>query len=170
VENHLQIGEIVNTRGIKGEIKVIPLTDDPKRFSELDWVYVEVKGMLNKYDIQSVKYLPPFVVVKLKGVDSVEAAEKLVDSFILVDRANAVKLPENSWFICDIIGCTVYEEDGDILGEVADVLRTGSNDVYLVKCQGKKDILIPALKSVVKEVSVESRKIVVSIPEGLIDE
>ncbi len=170
VEKYLQIGKIVNARGVKGELKVIPLTDDALRYEKLDWVYVERNGYLEKYNIDHVRFANPFVLLKLKGIDNIDAAEKLKESFIMIDRQHAIQLPQNSWFICDIIGCSVILEDGSVLGEVTDVLQTGSNDVYVVKNEVKKDVLIPAIKSVVKDVNIESKIIRVSLPEGLIDE
>jgi 16S rRNA processing protein RimM len=166
---YLQIGKIVNIHGIKGEIKLIPLTDDPRRFDELDWVYIEKDGLL-KHRIESVKYFKGSVILKLEGIDTPEAAAAYRDDFLLVDRANAVKLPEDSFFVCDILGSRVFDENGTEIGELLDVLQTGSNDVYVVKGESGKEILIPALKSVVRNISPEQKRIDVVIPKGLLDE
>lgn len=165
---YLQIGKIVNTHGIRGEMKLIPLTDDPGRFDELDWVYVEKDGM-HKYNIESVKYFKGMVIIKLEGVDNPEAAASFKEHFLLVDRQNAVKLPEDTFFICDILGSRVYDENGSELGILHDVLQTGSNDVYIVKGSGG-EILIPALKSVIRRVSPEQKRIDVIVPKGLLDD
>lgn len=167
---YLQIGKIVNIHGVHGEVKLIPLTDDPKRFEELKWVYVEKAGSMAKHEIAGVKYVKNSVVLKLSGIDSADEAEKYRESFVLVDRENAVKLPECSYFICDIIGLEVYDEKGALLGKVEDVLQTGSNDVYQVKNEAGKEILIPALKSVVRNISLERQRIDVIIPKGLLDD
>jgi 16S rRNA processing protein RimM len=166
---YLQIGKIVNTHGVRGEMKLIPLTDDPTRFDELDWVYVEKDGM-HKYSIESVKYFKNSVILKLEGIDTPEAAASFKEHFVLVDRQNAVKLPEDTFFICDILGSRVYDENGSELGILHDVLQTGSNDVYVVKGGLGREILIPALKSVVRNVSPQQKRIDVIVPKGLLDD
>jgi len=171
MQKYLRVGKIANTHGVKGELKIIPLTDDPERYNDLKYVYLDRKDDLEKIDIEQVKFLKSFVIVKFKGVDDMDCAESLKDLYLLVDRENAVKLPEGSYFISDLVGCSVYDENGECLGELTDVLETGSNDVYSVKDkQGGREILIPALKNVVKRIDLNSRKIEVLLPEGLMDE
>ncbi len=167
---YLQIGKIVNTHGVRGEVKLIPLTDDPHRFDELEWVYIEKDGGMNKHTIQQVKYTKGFVMIKFSGMDSPDDANLYRDCFVLVDRKNAVKLAENAFFICDLIGCGVFDENGTLLGELTDVLQTGSNDVYIVRNASGKEILLPALKSVVRSISPEHKRIDVVIPKGLLDD
>lgn len=167
---YLQIGEIVNTHGIKGEVKVLPLTDDPGRFNVLKWAYLDRGGNLEKLKIQGVKHSKSAVILKFAGIDTVEAAEALKGSFLQVDRKNAVKLPDDSYFICDIIGSSVQDMSGAVLGTLEDVLQTGSNDVYVVRKDGGGQLLLPALKSVIREISVENGIIKVIIPEGLADD
>jgi 16S rRNA processing protein RimM len=170
MEEYLQVGKIVNTHGVKGEVKLIPLTDDPHRFDELDWVYVEKGSIRNRHTIEDVKYAKGSVILKLSGIDTMEAAESLRDSFITIDRANAVKLPEDSFFICDLIGCTVMDEKGAELGKIDEILQTGSNDVYVIKNKDGKELLLPALKSVVRKVSIDLKQIEVTVPKGLLDD
>lgn len=169
MEDYLEIGKIANTHGVKGELKVIPLTDNPERYDVLKWVYVGGENNLEKYDIENVKYTKGMVIVKFKEVNDMDSAERLKGLYLKVDRKNAVKLPKDAFFICDLIECDVYEGNGNNLGKIKDVLKTGSNDVYLVKDENNREILIPALKSVVTEVSIENKKIVVKLPEGLVD-
>ena len=164
---YLSIGQIINTHGLRGAVKVYPLTDDISRFKKLKEVYVEENDGIVKYKVESVKFLSSTVSVKLKGVDSEEAANKLRGSYIKVDRKSAVKLPKDTYFICDLIDLEVYDEKGLLLGTVKDVLQTGSNDVYVIQSSGK-DILIPALKDIVKKIDLENKKILVEMPEGLI--
>ena len=128
---YLQIGKIVNTHGIKGEVKLIPLTDDPERFDELEWVFVEKDNAMKKYLINKTKFTKGSVILKLSGIDSMDEAGALKNCYVLVDRANAVKLPDNSFFICDLLGSEVYNENNVLLGKLDDVLKTGSNDVYV---------------------------------------
>ena len=166
----LQIGKIVNVQGVRGEVRVIPLTDNPERYNKLEWVYIDKNGIKDKYYIESVKFLKKLVVLKFKGIDSVEAAETLRNTHILIDRKDAVKLPEDSFFICDLIGLKVIDEKGCYLGELVNVLHTGSNDVYAVKGEDDREILIPALKSVVSGISFEEGKMSVIVPKGLLDD
>lgn len=166
--DYLQIGKIVNTHGVMGEVKIIPLTDDPTRFKKLKWVYIDKNNSLEKFNIKGVKFLKNFVIIKFEGIDDADTAAKLKELFMLVDREHAVSLPEDSFFICDIIGSKVFDESDTLLGELINVLQTGSNDVYVVKDATNREILIPALKSVVKSVSVKDGRIIVALPEGLL--
>ncbi|MCX7921832.1 MAG: ribosome maturation factor RimM [Clostridia bacterium] len=170
MQEYLEIGKIVNTHGVKGEVKILPLTDDVERFNKLKWVFIEKENNLEKYSIENVKFLKGFVLIKFKEVSDMNAAEALKGLLMKVDRRNAVKLPKDAYFICDLIDCDVFDTAGKVLGKMKSVLKTGSNDVYVVSNEESKDILIPALKSVVKEISIEDRKIVVSLPEGLVDD
>ncbi|AUS96470.1 16S rRNA processing protein RimM [Clostridium thermosuccinogenes] len=166
MQQYLDVGKIINTHGVRGEVKVFPLTDDPQRFKKLKWVYIERQSSLDKLNIEGVKFFKNLVIIKFEGIDDANSAETLKNLSLKVDREHAVKLPKDTYFIADIIGCEVFEEDTR-LGIVEDVLQTGSNDVYVVKRENKRDILIPALKSVVTEVSIPDRKIKVVLPEGL---
>jgi 16S rRNA processing protein RimM len=165
---YLEIGKIVNTHGIKGEVRVIPLTDDPKRFELLDGALVDVKGELKEFTINMVRYFKSFVLIKFNEISSIEDALTIKGCFIKVDRKHAVILPENSFFICDLIESNVYNEfDDSLIGKLKAVLQTGSNDVYQVMSDDGKEILIPALKSVVLKVDVKNKYIKVRLPEGL---
>jgi len=163
---HLRIGKIVNTQGIKGEVRIIPLTHNVERYNDLKYVYIDDEKLV-KMEIEYVRYHKTFVLIKFKGIDSINDAEKIKNSYILVDRKDAVKLPEGSYFIADLIAMDVYDIDNVYLGKIVDVISTGSNDVYVVKTD-TNEILIPALKSVVKDINVEEGRMVVELPEGLI--
>ncbi len=164
---YLSIGQIINIHGFRGEVKVYPLTDDISRFKKLNRVYVEENKQLVEYDVEGVKFSGNTVVLKLKGIDTEEAANKLRNFYVKVDRKSAVSLPKNTYFICDLIDLEVYDEKDAFLGRVKDVIQTGSNDVFVVEAEGK-DILIPALKDIVKKIDFSERKIKVELPEGLI--
>jgi 16S rRNA processing protein RimM len=170
LHEYLEIGEIVNTHGVKGEIKVIPLTDNANRFFDLKWVYIEKGKDLVKYNIEGVKRFKQFVILKLSGIDSMAAAEALKNLYLKVDRMNAVVLPDNSFFVCDLIDCKVFEKNGQKLGILKEVLQTGSNDVYVIEGENGREILIPALKSVVRDISLKDGSIIVDLPEGLVDD
>ena len=164
--DYLRIGKIINTRGIKGEFKVLPLTDDISRFDDLKYVLID-DDMLMKADVEYVGYYKGLVFLKLKGIDDINDAEKYKGMYLLVARKDAIKLPEGRYFICDIIGLEVYDIKLGFLGTITDVITTGSNDVYDVKNKDKQ-ILVPALKTVVKKINIEQGKVVVELPEGLI--
>ncbi len=166
---YLIVGQLINTHGVKGELKATALTDDPNRFRELKWVYIDKNGKLEKYDIAGVKFFKQFVILKFSNVDTIEEAEKLKGMYMKIDRANAVKLPKDTFFITDILGMSVFDENNTLLGKLVDVIQTGSNDVYVVRNAEGNEILIPALKSVVKEVSLEDGRISVILPKGLLD-
>lgn len=164
---YISIGQIVNTHGIRGEVKVYPLTDDIKRFDKVDRIYVEEGNELIALDVASVKYMKNMVIIKFKTINDVNSAEKLRNKYIKVHRKDTVKLPKDAYLICDLIGLTVMTESGEILGKVKDVFQTGSNDVFVVKSE-EREILIPGLKSIFKKIDLEAEEIIVELPEGLI--
>ncbi|SHJ05168.1 ribosome maturation factor RimM [Lutispora thermophila] len=164
---YISIGQIVNTHGIRGEVKVYPLTDDIKRFDKVDRVYVEENDELMPLDVTNVKYMKNMVIIKFKTINDINSAEKLRNKYIKVHRKDAVKLPKDAYLICDLIGLTVMTKSGEILGKVKDVFQTGSNDVFVVKSE-EREILIPGLKSIFKKVDLEAQEIIVELPEGLI--
>jgi len=156
----MTIGQIINVFGVKGELKVYPLTDDIKRFRKLERVYVDNESK----KIVWCKFLNELVVLKIEGIDTVEEGLKYKDKYIQIPRDEAVTLSKGEYFITDIIGCTVIDEKGFIFGPIFDVIRTGSNDVYWIK--GKNEILIPALKSVVVKIDMEKREIIIKPKES----
>lgn len=174
--NYLQVGKIINTHGVRGEVKVIPLTDDPERFKKLKDVYIVSKDNTedslvensNVLTICGVKISSNKIILKFKDIEKIEEAEKLKAHFIVIHRKDAVSLPEDRFFICDLEGCDVFDEADVYYGSIDRVIQTGSNDVYCVVDKNKKEILIPALKSVVKSVDIKRKKIIVKIPEGLL--
>lgn len=168
MEQYFEIGQIVTTNGVRGFVKVKPFTDDIKRFSKLKTVFLTINKELVEYEIEEVKYLNSMVLLKLKGIDSIEEAEKYRNCYLKIHRKDAVKLPKNSYFIVDLIGCEVYSDEDELLGKVEDVFSTGSNDVYVVRNEIGKQILIPAISSVVKNVDIENKRIVVKLIEGLL--
>lgn len=151
----MTVGQIVNTHGVKGEIKVFPLTDDSRRFKKLKTVYLDG----SEVKIESVKIGAKVVILKLSGIDTPEEAEKYKFKYLEIDRSNAVKLEKDRYFVVDIVGCSVYDTDGLKIGDVIKVLNLPSNDVYQV--MGEKEILIPALKSVVQEININDKKIII---------
>ncbi len=169
MEKYLEIGQIVNTFGIKGQVKIVPFTDDITRFDELKEIYVEKKNELKLFQIEQVNYKKNMVILKLKGIETVEEAEKLRNCYLKIDRKDAKKLPKDTYFIVDLLGLDVYTDEGKLLGKVDDIYNAGSSDIYVVKDELGKQILLPAIKDVVKEVDLENQKIIVHLIKGLVD-
>lgn len=164
--DYIQVGKIVNTHGIKGDVKVLPLTDDAKRFEDLKKVYLGDEKL--RLEIEHIGYIKGNVLIRFKGYDNINDVEKFRDKIVWVDEEDKIKLPKDSYFLHDIIGLDVYLADGTLIGAVKDILQPGANDVYVVK--GKdKEYLIPAIRDVVKEVDIEERKIVIEPLEGLLE-
>lgn len=155
MEQFLTVGKIINTHGVKGEVKVLPSTDDVKRFNELKEAYINDQ----LFKIVGVKFQPGKVILKIEGIESIEEAEKFKNQYIKVKRENAVKLPEDSYYEADIIGSVVYDEVGKRLGKIDEIIYTGSNEVYWIK--DKNEVLIPAIKDVILDVDIENKKIII---------
>lgn len=168
MDNLLEIGQIVNSYGIKGFLKVVPFTDDEHRYSDLKTIYIEKNKKLEKMEIEEVKYHKNLVLLKLKGIDDINCTEQYKNCYIKIDRKDAVKLPEDTYFIVDLIGIEVYTDEEKKLGDLIDVFPTGSNDVYVVKDELGKQVLLPAIGEVIKSVDIKNKKMVVHIIEGLL--
>ena len=165
---NLEIGQIVNTFGIKGMVKVKPFTDDIRRFDELKTVYVEKNSTKTEYEIEEVKYHKDMVLIKFKGIDKVEQAEMLRNSYLTVSRDSVEKLEEGRYYIVDLLGLEVYTDEQILLGTLEDIFNTGSNDIYVVKDKQGKQILLPAIQDVIKQMDIENKKIIVHLLPGLI--
>lgn len=169
MEDLLQVGTITSTHGIRGEVKVFPTTDDVNRFKKLKEVVLDTGKEQLVLEIQSVKFFKQMVILKFKGIDNINDIEKYKGKNLYVTREHAVKLEKDEYFIADMIGCSVEDEDGKILGELKDVMRTGANDVYVVENEEGKELLFPAIKECVLNVDIEQAKITVHIMPGLLD-
>lgn len=155
MEQFLKIGLIINTHGVKGELKVTPQTDNIERFKELKRVYINGE----EKSVEGCKLLNNKVALKLQGIDSIEVANKYRNKYIEVIREDAVKLPEGRYFVADILGCNVIDENQNHLGSVKEVIHTKNNDVYWV--EGKKELLIPVLKTIVVNIDIENKEIII---------
>ena len=165
---YLEIGQIVNTFGIKGMVKVKPFTDDVTRFDRLKKVYIENSTRKKEYEIEEIKYHKDMVLIKFKGVENPEDANLLRDAYLLVNREEEEPLEEGTYYIVDMIGLDVYTEEGELLGKLEDIFNTGSNDIYVVKDELGKQILLPAISDVIKQIDMENRKMIVHLISGLI--
>lgn len=168
MQDFLEIGQIVNTFGIKGMVKVKPFTDDIKEFDDLEKVYVKTRGERKQYQIEEVKYHKDMVLVKFKGIDKIEDAEKLRNSYLEVAREDEPELDEGTYYIADLIGIEVYSDEDVLLGKLDDVFNeTSSCDIYVVKNDDGKQILLPAISDVIKEIDLENKKMIVHLLKGL---
>lgn len=160
----IKVGKIINTHGLKGELKVLALTDDENRFNDLNEIYIEN----NKYNIENVRYNKNFPMIKLKNYSDINDVLKFKDKYIYISEDDLVELEEDSYFIFQIKGLKVFTVDGLEVGIVKDVLTPGANDVYVVK--GKdKDHLIPAVKEFIEKIDLENGKIIIKPIEGLLE-
>lgn len=169
MQEFLEIGQIVNTFGIKGMVKVKPFTDDViARYDNLKKVYIEIHKSKKQYEIEEVKYHKDMVLIKFKGIDKIEEAELLRNAYLKVDRKDEPELEEGTYYIVDLLGLDVYSDEGNLLGKVDDIYNTGSSDIYVVKDELGKQILLPGISDVIKEINLEEGRIVVHILKGLI--
>lgn len=167
-EEYIYIGKILNTQGHRGAVRILPLTDYPKRFQQMQHVRVLVNGLLRELVIEKSYPHKKFIILKFKEVQDMNAAEELKGGFVVITRNELMPLTEGSFYIFDLIGIDVYDCTDKYLGKITDVLQTGANDVYVVETDFKP-VLIPALKKVVKETDLAGRRMVVELPEGLLD-
>ena len=161
-DRRIIIGKVGAPHGVKGEVKIIPMTDFPERFDGMTRCFIGDRLIT----IKSVRHQKNHVLMIFDGIAKREDAAALTGTFVSVDRSEAMPLKEGEYYTADIIGLSVEETDGTILGVVTDVIRTGSNDVYVVSLPGRsEDVLVPALKKVVREISIEDGRMVVLMPE-----
>ncbi|MFX0549092.1 ribosome maturation factor RimM [Hathewaya histolytica] len=156
MKEYLVIGQISKPHGVRGEMKIYPLTNDYKRFKELSYILIDGK----EYKIESCKLQTDRVILKLEGIETIEDVMKYKNKQVSIKREDGIELSEGEYYIADLIGCTVFDTEDTFLGEVYDVIETGSNDVYWVKSE-KEEVLIPAIASVVNEIIIEESKIII---------
>jgi len=165
----LIIGRFLKPFGVRGEMKVLPSTDTLERFGELSFIYVHENREWKKCDLEGVRYNGNKVLLKLKGYDTREVAEKLSDEYLYIDRAHAVPLEDGNYYCYDICECRVLTTAGKTLGSVCDIQNAGSCDVYVIrKDTAENDIFyIPAIKDVIKKIDINNKEIIIEEIEGL---
>lgn len=165
----LEVGKIVNTHGLRGDVKVVAWTDYPEVFEDIETVYIKKKNEYEKLDITNIKYQKNNLIVKFAQIKDINEAEKYKNFVLYCERANLGELPEGVYYIADLIGSKIVTEDGESIGTVIDVFNTGSNDIYEVKREEKKNMLIPVIDNVVRKIDIENKTITVSLMDGLED-
>lgn len=162
------IGQIINTHGIKGEVKVYPLTNDINRFDILDNAYIGDEKI--QVQVEGVKYHKNLVILKFKEYDDINEILYLKDKFIYVDEVGIIDLPEDHFFIHDIINSEVFDLDTNLIGILIDIIQGSGNDVYVIKDKDNgKEYLIPAVKQFVKKVDIKEKKIYLDPIEGMLE-
>ena len=169
MEERFQVGVITSTHGVRGEVKVFPTTDDPKRFKRLKEVILDSgKGDLI-LEIEGVKFFKQFVILKFKGIDNINDVEKYRQKSLYVTRQNAVRLRRDEYFIADLMGLRVVDEEEREIGVLKEVMETGANDVYVITMTDGRELLLPAIKQCILKVDVEAGLMQVHILDGLLD-
>lgn len=167
MQEYLEIGQIVNTHGLKGYLKVVPFTDDVNRFKEIKTVYIVFRNELVECKIEDVKFIKNLVNLKFVGIDDINDAEKYKGCYLKISRKDAKKLDKNTYFIVDLIGLSVYDEQENKIGVLDDIFGAGSRDVYAVKTEDGKQILLPAISKAIKKIDIEQGKIIVDVSQGV---
>lgn len=167
----IKIGKIVNAVALRGEVKVYHYSDYKERFEELEHILVENKGKYEEYEIQGVRYQKNMAILKLKGVDDRNRAEALKERDIYITEEDLRELPEDTFYVRDLIGCRVLnEETGAEIGTIKDVLQNSAQDIYRIELTNGKEAMIPVVGEFVKEVCIEEKYVKIHLIPGFIDE
>lgn len=167
--DYFRIGVITSTHGLKGDVKVFPTTDEPARFRKLKEAYILDGNTYVPVEADKASFFKQFVILHFSGLNRIEDVEKLVRKELYVDREHAIPLEEGEYYIRDLIGLRVIDDDsGGVLGELQDVLQTGANDVYVVS-DGSREILIPVIRECILDVDLEDGLVRVHLLPGLLD-
>lgn len=169
MEERLQVGVIASTHGVHGEVKIFPTTDDVRRFKKLKEVILDTGKENRILEIESVKFFKQFAILKFRGIDTIDEAEKYRRKSLYVTRENAVRLQKDEYFIADLIGVKVLDEQEQELGTLEDVIETGANDVYQIRLKDGRQLLLPAIKECVLDVDVEAGRMKIHILDGLLE-
>lgn len=169
MKDKIRVGQIVNTQGLRGEVRIYPLTDRKERFEELDCLYLEDETNM-ELEIEKVRYKNKLVILKFKDLDSINDVEKLKNKYIAIDKEKIKELPEDTYYIFDLVGLEVIEEDNTYIGKLIDVIQNPTQDLYVVQHEdSKKKIFIPAVKEFIKEIDIDKNIIKVKLIEGMME-
>lgn len=157
----LRVGFILKPQGVRGEIKLQPLTDDPQRFLDLKSIWIEKKDGLHSFKIESCSVRENGVFLKLEGIITPEQVDAFRNCYVCIPRDQAIDLPEDSNFISDLIGCEVYDSENLLLGKLVNILQYGAADVYVI--QGEFGCMVPALKRLIISTDIEAKKIIFDV-------
>lgn len=172
MEDLYQVGSITQTHGIRGEVKVFPLTDDISRFKNMKNLLLDGgKDGYISLEVENARPQKNLVILKFKGIDNINDIEKYKGQGLYVTKENRVELKDDEYFIADLIGCEVYvDTDSDkMFGTISDVMETGANDVYEITLENGKTVLVPAIKECILNVDIEGGRVDIHLLEGLMD-
>ncbi len=169
MEDMFRIGVITSTHGLKGEVKVFPTTDDVNRFKSLKKCFIRTKQGDVEVEKNTCKFFKNMVILSFKEFKSIDEIEKYKSCGLYVTRENAVPLEEGEYYIADVIGLPVVTEDGSTLGVIDDVMQTGANDVFVVKLQDEKELLLPVIPECILDMDFDNKKITVHLMKGMLD-
>ncbi|KUK11430.1 MAG: Ribosome maturation factor RimM [Clostridia bacterium 41_269] len=171
IPEKIAVAKVINTHGIKGEVKAVPLSDFKDRYQQLKEVFIKEKNEYSPLNLEKVRWHKGNLLLKFKEISSINEAELLKGNYIFINRSDAVELPKDTYYIFEIVGLEVYDAENNVkLGIVTEVLQTGANDVYIIKDSSGRELLVPALKKVVVKVDLEKNRMLVKLPEGLLDQ
>lgn len=162
------IGVVLRPQGLKGEIKIESISTYPERFKKLKKIFIK-KDDFQAYSIENVRIADKFVYLKLNDIDNRDQAENFRGCEVFIEESELLKLSEHEYFYHDLIGCRVFTEEKKYIGKLVQISQYGSNDVYTVKDEAGKEVLIPAIREVIKHVDIIKKEIHIQVLEGLID-
>lgn len=169
MEDMLRIGVVTTTHGIRGEVKVFPTTDDVQRFKKCDEVILVTKKENLTLHVEGVKFFKNIVILKFKEFNNINEVEGFRQCDLMVTRENALPLPEGGYYLCDVIGAKVVEEDGTSVGEIIDVIETGANNVFVIETESGKEVLFPVIPECIKKVDTEKKLVTAHAMKGLME-
>ncbi len=170
MDEYITVGKVAAPFGVQGKVRLIPLTDYPERFKEDGHYYLAKQNLFMEVEIQGVKIRDGEIIIKLQGIDTPEAAHIYRNALLQVPRRDVMKLPNGHYYHFQIVGLLAVTEESAILGRVIEIIETGSNDVYLVRDEQGREILLPALKEVIREIDLEKGTMLVRPLPGLLEE
>lgn len=172
MEDWFAVGKITKPQGLRGEVRVLSNTDFPEqRFAIGNTLYLNLEGSTERMPltITSHRTHKQFELLKFEGYDNINEVESWRNGILSVPEEDLIPLDEGEFYYHEIIGCSVVTEEGAPVGDIAEIIETGANDVWVVKDNGKKDRLIPYIDEVVKEIDVENKRVTIHLMEGLIE-
>ena len=170
MDDLFRIGQITSAHGIRGDLKVFPVTSDPDRVLDMDKVLVAREGEeehTKEYSITKASHFKNLILLHLEGVEDRNQAETMAGLSLWVRREDALPLEEDEYYFKDLLDCEVVDEDGAHVGRVSDVMETGANDVLVVEDTEGEEVLLPIIEDCILEIDVEEKKIVMRWMEGL---
>ncbi|MBC2115785.1 ribosome maturation factor RimM [Listeria booriae] len=172
MEQMFNVGKIVNTHGLMGEVRVISQTDfADERFVPGNELFLFAKNSKKpeKLVIKTHRKHKNFDLLTFEGIVGINNVERMKEGMLKVPESQLGDLEENEFYFHEIIGCEVYTEEGELLGTISEILTPGANDVWVVQQKGEKDKLVPYIEDVVTSVNIADKKITISVMEGLFD-